>query len=602
MMIRLRSLGQCSIETPAARLGPEAEIVFATALYLAMERGRRVPRPAMARMLWPDASAARAAHCLRQALYRLRSLEVPLSSGRMHVTLPATAVDADYALLFESHGRRGVQDVVERLSGGFLPGYAPAFSEAYTEWLEQQRDTLNSAIRRVLVGEILAKKAIGDWRTVDLLARRCLTLDPLNEEATLALAESAAMHGSKAEALATLDRYLKEIGPEAREIRLPAIALRRRVAENTSHGQKSLLQAPFVGRKADFALLNSALVRAQRSSGSAYLISGEAGIGKTRLIGEFLRSAQLQHLHVVRVNCQSYDDQRPLSAFVDLVPQLLSVPGALGCSPDTMRYLQRIEKHDLTGPQPSNDAREAELLYSNVRRALFDLLDAITAEGCLVIAVEDGHWLDATSWKLLGEVVPWLATRKSLLVLTGRDGDSHFQQRRAAIRQLNHDRLVPLTKEESKELVGAVLRGVGRDFAPDFVDWCVATGCGNPYHLQELALHALHDGKSFSAPDSLRSLIAERLSRLPPLCLRVLQACAVLGKYSTLERLEAVLDQRRVDLLDALDALAGSNLIDCEGAHVLSRHDLLSAEALSLLSAASLRLLHRHAAMVLEGE
>ena len=602
-MIRLRSLGQCSIETPTARLGPEAEILFATALYLAIERGRRIPRPALARLFWPDVSAARGAHCLRQALYKLRSLGVPITATRMHVMLPPGLVDADYAFLFEAQERRSVDGIAERLSGGFLAGYAPTFSESYAEWLEQQRDAVNSAIRRVLVGEILARKAAGDWRTVDLLARRCIALDPLNEEATLALAESAAMHGSKAEALATLDRYLKEIGPEAREIRLPAIALRRRVAEDSSlSGHKALLQSAFVGRKVDLGLLNGALARALQSSGSAHMITGEPGIGKTRLIGEFLRSAQLRRVSAVRVNCQSSDARRPLSAFVDLVPQLLSVPGALGCSPETMGYLRRIERHDSTGASPSDDAREAELLYSNVRRALFDLLDAITTEACLIVALEDVHWLDATSWKLLSDVVPWLATRRGIFVFTGRDGYGGSRHLVSDIQQLNQYRLQPLTREESAELVRGVLTSAGKHLGTDFFDWCVATGSGNPYHLQELALHALHDGQRFSAPDSLRSLISERLNRLPAFSLRVLQACSILGKYSTLERLEAVLDQTRLELLDALDALENLGLIDCEGARVLSRHDLLSSGALALLSTGSLSLLHRHAALALEDE
>ena len=81
---------------------------------------------------------------------------------------------------------------------------------------------------------------------------------------------------------------------------------------------------------------------------------------------------------------------------------------------------------------------------------------------------------------------------------------------------------------------------------------------------------------------------------------RVLQACAILGKNATLNRLEAVLDQRRIDLLDALDELDRRGLIEWDNSQIVSRHDLLSQAAMARLSPLLTRLLHQHAAMVLE--
>src|ERR671922_149334 len=128
---------------------------------------------------------------------------------------------------------------------------------------------------RVLVSAIAARKSRGEWAHVERLAHQCLTIDPLNEEATLALAEAAALHGGKVEAVGILDRYLREMGPCARELRLPAVALRRRISEPECEFPLSPpLHVPFVGRGAEMATLTAALGSARSGAGSVFFIHG----------------------------------------------------------------------------------------------------------------------------------------------------------------------------------------------------------------------------------------------------------------------------------------------------------------------------------------
>ena len=96
--------------------------------------------------------------------------------------------------------------------------------------------------------------------------------------------------------------------------------------------------------------------------------------------------------------------------------------------------------------------------------------------------------------------------------------------------------------------------------------------------------------------------MAERVARLRPVSCRVLQACAILGRDATVDRVESMLAQRRIDLLDALDELDEHALIAWNGSQIVSRHDLLSQAAIARLSPLSRKLLHQHAALVREGE
>ena len=112
-----------------------------------------------------------------------------------------------------------------------------------------------------------------------------------------------------------------------------------------------------------------------------------------------------------------------------------------------------------------------------------------------------------------------------------------------------------------------------------------------PYYLSELAFHTSWDGEHYQAPDTLAKLVSERLNRLEPVSKRLLQACCVLGKLSTLERLEMVLGESRVALLGALEELEAFGLVESERETVYCKHELLSAAALARLSKLSAALL-----------
>lgn len=599
-MIRLRSLGQCTIEVGDSRLTPSAETLFAAALYLVLEAGRPIERREIVEVIWAGVADRKANQCLRQTLYKLNSMGAALRCSRTHVVLPQRSVQSDCGALLEAGERAEMERLADTVPGAFLPGYAPRFSAPYVEWLERQRDLVTSALRRVLVTGMNARKARGEWRFAEPLAMRCLAIDPFNEEATLVLAEAAAMNGSKVKAISILDRYLREIGPDAREIRLPATLMRRRIAEVYHGSLIPVREAPHVGREAEMSELNRALHATSSSRGSSFIIWGEPGIGKTRLVTEFINGASLERIQSARIGCQSHDERRPLSAFVDLVPRLLELRGSVGCSPESMKYLKRLIAHDPSDTSFSPDSRESELLFSCIRRSVFDLLDAIAAEGRLIVLIEDVHWLDRMSWEIMRDIPGWVGTRPVVVLLTSRVASvaSHFSEGEQGSPTMLG--VLPLRDESSRELLRSVTVGTIREDNTAFYDWCISFAGGNPYYLTELAFHTSWDGEQYQAPATLGKLISERLNRLDPLSTRVLQAAGILGKFSTLERLETVLGENRIALLGALEELEAFGLVDFDRQTVFCKHELLSSAALARLSKLSAALLHRHAAHALE--
>ncbi|MBK5188229.1 MAG: AAA family ATPase, partial [Gemmatimonadaceae bacterium] len=593
-MLRLKSLGQTLIEADDARLTPAAETVFATALYLIIEAGHPVGRDELTRLLWPGVSEARAQHGLRQALYRLKTLGAAIKADRSTLNLSPRFCTTDFAPLINPQSTSVLEALAETVSGGFLPGYRPQLSEEFAGWVDRQRDVVHSAVARTLVAGIQAKKRVSDWNGAEQLASLCLTIDPLNEEATLTVAEAAALGGSKAKALSILNHYLKDIGEGAGEIKLPAVLLRRRISEAYQNNVFAVRDAPFVGREEEMAELTRALARAQSGCGSAYVIWGEPGIGKTRLLSEFTRVAALQRLNIVRVGCQSHDVRRPLSAFVDLVPKLLALPGALGCSPESMRYLRRLIAHDPEEARDRESIEQSDISYESARIAIVDVLDAVSAETPCLLELEDAHWLDPQSIRMAHDIANWVISRCVLFLFTSRTTS-------IADERISPIGLRPLRTDASSEVARAFARE-GNGAGEHYRSWCVSSSGGNPYYLIELLRNEAAQGHEYQAPASLARLLHARVMMLSADAKSLLEVCCVLGVHSTIERIATSIDIARPSLLRALAELDTSGMIEVEGSRVLSRHDLLSSVVLAQMSGAVKLMLHRYVAAQLETE
>jgi hypothetical protein len=201
-------------------------------------------------------------------------------------------VECDY-LAYSRNRQAVVRSAYEATRLDFLPHYAPTFSPRFAQWVEAERDRVGATLRRCLLDAIGDARTRGDHTDVIALARACLHLDPLNGEATFALAESLAVAGSRGEALGVLDQYRVERRTDAEAVRATA-ALRRRILELSQRpGSRSLWEVPLTGRSDILGELASWI--ASGVAGTRILaLSGEPGIGKTRLLNEGVRIATLR--------------------------------------------------------------------------------------------------------------------------------------------------------------------------------------------------------------------------------------------------------------------------------------------------------------------
>lgn len=529
----VHTLGACRIEAGPILIRPVAAKRFALLLYLVVERPRRISRFALQELLFPRLTDSNGRHALRELLYEMRHLGLPIDCNEDGVALSEnTDVRIDAELLIAAS--RITEAQAAEVAKGFLPEYNPTASETLAGWVERYRAETTRRLLTVLFAELSRATSAGSWRMAEAIARSCLALDPLDERATLARAECRALSGDRPGALRLLDEYLADlgIGPG---VATPATALRRRIASLPPAPVRDRL--PFVGRDAEMTAVTTALEDSQLSGVRTVLLLGDPGIGKSRILDESTVRVELEGGTVLRVNAHPHDLQRPMSIFVDLVPLLLKQRGALGCSPESMTWLRRLGGEPT--PQAEQDTRSSEETAYAIARALLDVISAIAAETRLVIVVDDAHWVDTASLMLLRDLSRGRRPTGLTLLLAARD-----QERLGALggwgEHFVATRVGPLGVPVASALLAGALGSIGTE-DPTLVSWMTEAAAGSPFYLDCLLAHYRTTGERFTVPLQLSTLIDQRVNGLSANALSVLEAIVGLGRYATLVRLEAIL-------------------------------------------------------------
>ncbi|MBL0172735.1 MAG: AAA family ATPase [Gemmatimonadaceae bacterium] len=564
-MIRLQTLGAAVLMVGDLRLSAAAGTLFSVLVRLSGTPGMMLSREVLRRSLWPDQEEVRQRANLRQALYKLRGFGV-------RVTMHGDVVLLDETQVLRSFSRERTAETFERdvtlghePFGPFLPGFAVPWPE-FQEWIDVQREAVHADVRRVLIDQLRRRRERADWGGADALARWLLQFDPLNEEATLTVAECTALSGSKTEALAILDRYLAELGPAAGDIRLPATMLRKRIAEPASRGRLSFAptERHFVGRDAELASLTLSMRRARWHDGSAVLLHGPPGIGKSRLGHELDKVATIEGIRVVQTSCRESDLLRPLSVFLDVLPELMSHAGALGCAPESLAALRRLVPAERWSGDPPGDAtapRAPMPMAASLRRSIIDLLSAVSDERPLLLIVEDVHWIDEHSWDVLADLIDRASAMRVFLLMTSREPHARPQRPQRVPLGLDVHRVPPLSSDSCLLLSRAIGDDLAATITDDLGEWFVRASEGIPLFLRALVSHWIETGEAGGVPPTLQGVIEQRLSQLSGDALRVLQTAALLGKWATCERVALVLQQSASTTIGNISELESNGML-----------------------------------------
>jgi DNA-binding SARP family transcriptional activator len=307
MQLEFYVLGSARVNGAGIPLAFKTKKSLRLLVYLLLEPGWH-SRDALAACFWPDANEEDARASLRNALAFLRKTLAPAEcllverericfDFAAHFTLDLTVLEAGFKLAATPANLEVLADAAGALQGELLEGFTLPDAPEFEDWLEVRRE----AVRRqaLVVLERLAQLQLegGNLQASLEVAQRWLYLDVLSDAACRQVMQSALVFENPKLALEVFDafksRLERELGgaPEAQTL---ALAERARLAGRQPRVSKTHAlspEAPMVGR----ALEHTQLVEAFHANRTqVVLVEGEAGIGKTRLLEEFMAWARAQ--------------------------------------------------------------------------------------------------------------------------------------------------------------------------------------------------------------------------------------------------------------------------------------------------------------------
>jgi class 3 adenylate cyclase/tetratricopeptide (TPR) repeat protein len=417
------------------------------------------------------------------------------------------------------------------------------------------------------------------------------------------------------------------LGVKGKEAPVPAWrALRLKPARTRLERAIDRGLAPYVGREEELATLERHLGRVRNGRGQVVFVSGEAGMGKSRLLLELRRRAGSE-TRWLQGHCTSFGHAIPYLPLIDLLKRAVSVEEGDG----DVEIIRRIEEAT-SGWQPGaratvpylryllsvdpGDPRVVEMDPRERRAGILDGLRALLREETtgspLVVVIEDLHWVDQASEQALATLVDAVPSTPVLLLLTHRPGHVLTLERSYTTRLA----LEPLAEEESAELIRGVL-GLGS--VPAELDRLVAGKAeGNPFFTEEVVRSLTETGVLARAnggyvltrtaaevriPDTVQEVILSRIDRLERPARAALQLASVIGREFALHLLERISDlEARLEA--ALSELKGLELIYEKTWYpelaYMFKHALTHDVAYSTLLAERRRELHRVVAGAVE--
>ena len=468
-------------------------------------------------------------------------------------------------------------------------------NEFLEHWTRAQRVRLRRERADALAGHAAVLQSQGELVRALRLAERIVALTPLVEHAWRRLMRLHYLRGDRSAAIEAFERFeavLREetgVRPGAETLQLLADIERAEHAAPSAPQivPVSLVRPPLrVGREREWRAMSRAW-----SAGRAFLIVGDAGIGKTRLLTDLLHANPGARIERSRPG----DAQTPYAVLGRLmrcvVPLLAAPPGEA-----TRAELARIEPE--FGSAPAAPAQQATLW-----RAAEALLQAACAGGLAALLVDDLHFADSATLDALRwlSASPQLAGLRFGLASRPLDASPHASALRDWLNDSHRpERIVvePLALADVELLVGSI--GMPAFAAPGVGARLFAHAGGHPLFTLETLKDAFLHGRDLASdvlpvPTTVQDLLERRLMELPGHCADLLRVASVAGQDLTVERAARLLGRSPLELAGAWTQLETANVL----AGQRFAHDLVQDTALRLVPSALRRVLHASVAALL---
>ena len=636
--------------------------------YLILHRHRPQPRDRLVGLFWGDRPERKARRSLSTALWHIRRClpheglilsdpqaaqfdpqsDLWLDVEEFQVLSSSVSGSPDLKPETVELETERLQRAVALYRGDFLDGF-------YDDWIINERYRLETLFLDALTRLMAGQEAKGEHNAALATTLRLLSHDPLREDARRLAMRAYCRLGHRNAALEQYHRcrevMLEEFGaePMVETTELYQTILEGRfegkrvteivpvemlaVAPSVPAGRSPLdVVAPskLVDRDQELAFLHQCWQGAKPGHRGLVLISGEAGVGKTRLVEEFANRLRWQGVRVLWGRCYEFErllPYQPIAEAVRTVLRTLTPDELAGFPAWTLGEVARLvpevsETQPGLGatPSPEGDREEARLFAGLAR-----LLAELSSRGAILIVLEDLHWASESTLGLIHYLARHLADHPVLTVGTLRPEEVRLEHplfdlrrrltREGLARPLRLSRLSP----EAVEAMVVEMSGASEAVAP-LAGRLYQETEGNPFFLMEMVKALFEMGMihlkegawrgdfaqistgELPLPVGVSEAIQARAHRLNDDAQEALRLAAVLGREFDFDLLNEVWGQGEEATLEALDDLLRHRLID-EGTGAMGRDYAFTHHKIQEVVYAGMprrRLLHRRAGEALE--
>lgn len=592
--------------------------------YLALPPGRPHPRDKLASLLWGNLGEVEARSSLRQALFVLRrSLSMPrlVVTQRDNVSLDSAAVDVD-VLRFDRCVAEGTPGALEKAAalyeGDLLAGLAVS-EPGFEQWLLQERERLRELAMDALAKLLLHQRSNGASEAAIQTGLRLLALDPTQESVHRTLMRLYAELGKGGAALRQYQQCVgivqRELGvePETETKLLYQQILRDRIGWGPPSTPVESDATPLFGREREMSRLRQALASASEGTGRVALVFGEAGIGKTRLIEWLCTEAAGARSRVLAGRAYETAQILPFSLWADALRKsdaLSSLNTVRGVDPAWREQIGRVlQELGFQRPERLPLAEQHVRLFE----AVSQLLAHMSALGPMVLVLEDLHWADDMSLRLLSFACRRLASHPVLIVGSLRQEElADAPILRRVVEELDRKpgfaeiALEPLSRADTENLVAVLSRtGTMASRVVELAKEVWDLSRGNPFVIVEI-MRASELGQMSQAtarlalPERVRGMVARRLDRLDDRGRRLVAVAAVIGRRCDVPLLAASSGLAEYEAADGVEELVRRRILhEVEGGLEFA-HDHIQQVAYQSLIASRRAVLHADVAFALE--
>jgi DNA-binding SARP family transcriptional activator len=615
--------------------------IQASLAYLALPPGREHSRDKLAAFLWGELSQERARNSLRQALFALRQAVEPVRPVCLRVegatiALNPEAVDVD-AMSFEqlvSERTPGALDKAVQLYRGDLLEGLTLQEPPFEEWLMGERERLRELALEALAGLLAAQRVAGSAEAAVQTGLRLIALDPLQEAVHRALMRLYAQLGRRGSALHQYQLCVgilqRELGvePEEETKQLYQEILRRRPSlaagpEPATSGDSApfatlrrrpltlATDIPLIGRDREMARVHAVLTEAVSGQGRVVALVGEAGVGKTRLVAELAAEVHKVGGRVLIGRCHESEQILPFGPWVDalatgrvLANETWRETLPLAMRRELGRLLPELEPGDGESAAPPD--------YVKLFEAVALFLGHVGDGHPTVVILEDLHWADEMSVRLLAFIGRRLQAWRLLVMVTARDEDLvDAPMLRRTLGELEREphvatvALAPLSRSDTVGLVQALSRpGSDEVVVARLGEQVWRTSGGNPLVVVEAMRAATQDALSpglegLSVPERVRDIIGRQLDRLDERSRELVARASVIGREFEFGLLQHVSGLGEEVAAREVEELIRRRVLHSVGERLDFTHDRVREVAYDRILAPRRKGLHRRVAEAL---